>query len=253
VAIHADHQRDEASPARRAAIARRLVVGEAAAVSPDRAAVLELQRQAGNRAVVAALGLAAVGPAKGVLQRISWDDVIDVAQWTNPLTIGQKALRTVTGVELNAWAAAEQAVRASASRIAIPATYYVTAGRYAAANPDDGAILRDAINEEPKHYHGGWLLKANEGAEAITFGNSVFYDRSAPTEETFVHELVHINQYRKLGRAAFVASYFGASLATIIKRAIAGQPIEADRSSPHEEAAYRLEARFKDWRKNNPG
>ena len=252
MATHAEQQRFDASPARRVAITRR-ISGDDHGLSSEHAAVLDLQRLAGNRAVVAALGLAAAGPAKGVLQRIGWDDVIDAVQWTNPLTLGQKALRTVTGVELNTWAAAEQAIRASASRISIPATHYTTAGRYAAANPEDGAILRDAIDVGPKHYSGGWLLKANEGAEAITFGNSVFYDRSAPTEETFVHELVHINQYRKLGRAAFVKSYFGASLATIIKRAIAGQPIEADRSSPHEEAAYRLEARFKDWRGKNPG
>ena len=124
-------------------------------------------------------------------------------------------------------------------------------GEFIAGRPDDGAVIRTAINQEPKHYQGGWLLDAQGGAEAITFGNSAFYKDSPPSEETFIHELVHISQYYKLGRSAFLVSYFGLSLATIIKRAIAGQPIEAMKSSPHERDAYDLETRFKQWRKDN--
>jgi hypothetical protein len=56
--------------------------------------------------------------------------------------------------------------------------------------------------------------------------------------------MVHIDQYDRLGRSAFLASYFGLSLATIIKRAIAGDPIEVMNSSPHEREAYELEKRF---------
>ena len=51
-------------------------------------------------------------------------------------------------------------------------------------------------------------------------------------------------EYDRLGRSAFLASYFGLSLATIIKRAIAGEPIEVMQSSPHEREAYALEKRY---------
>jgi hypothetical protein len=56
--------------------------------------------------------------------------------------------------------------------------------------------------------------------------------------------MVHIDQYERIGRSAFLASYFGLSLATIIKRAIAGEPIQAMKSSPHEKEAYAFEERF---------
>jgi hypothetical protein len=251
VPIHAAPEPPEAIRRRRsAAFVDRVANSEAAAELGGHDAILDLQRTAGNRAVVAALALASAGPARGVLQRISFDDVIGAAEWLNPITFSEKALRTITGVETNPFILAEQAVRASASRITIPATYFATANRFIAARPDDGAVIRTALNQEPKHYQGGWLLDAQGGAGAITFGNSVFYKDSPPSEATFIHELVHISQYYKLGRSAFLVSYFGLSLATIIKRAIAGQPIEAMKSSPHERDAYALELRFKDWQKN---
>lgn len=243
----------DASRQRKAAAAvHRLANSELVAGLGERDTILQLQRTAGNQAVVAALAVAAAGPAKGVLQRIGWDDVWDVAQWMNPATVGQKAIRSITGLEANPWTMAEQAVRVSASQISIPATYYLTAGKFAGANREDGAVILNAINQEPKHYHGGWLLSVQGEAEAITFGNSVFYNTSQPTEATFIHELVHINQYNKLGRSGFLTSYFGLSLATIIKRAIMGEPIEAMQSSPHERDAYALERRFKAWRSANP-
>lgn len=245
--------RPDASRQRKAAaVVHRIANSELVAGVGERDAILDLQRTAGNQAVVAALAVAAAGPAKGILQRIDFDDVIGAAQWLNPVTFGQKAIRTVTGVDLDPFVVAEQAVRASASRISIPLTYFATAGRYAASNPADGAVILDAINQGPKHYKGGLLLKIQGGAAAITFGNSIFYDRSEPTESTFIHELVHIHQYHELGRTAFLTSYFGLSLATIIKRAIAGEPIEAMDSSPHERDAYKLEQRFKSWRAANP-
>lgn len=53
-----------------------------------------------------------------------------------------------------------------------------------------------------------------------------------------------IDQYARLGRQAFLESYFGLSLLTIIKRAIAREPINVMMSSPHEKEAYALEKRF---------
>lgn len=205
--------------------------------------ILELQRTAGNRAVNSAL---APGRERTV-QRVDLEDAVDFLQWTNPFTFGGKALRKLTGVELNLWMAAEQAIRVSATKTSIPAAFVEQLEDYAAHNAADGAILRNALAQGPSHYVGGLLLGGNKDAAAITFGNSVFYG-SQPDVDTYIHELVHVNQYHVLGRTAFVLSYFGLSAATIAKRVLKGEPISAMRSSPHEEQAYQLEVRFKTWR-----
>lgn len=210
---------------------RRSRAPELAGASPDRGAhadvdlLLGLQRTAGNRAVTLALQRQASAGAPAV-QRAGLSDL-------------------VPGVD--AWALAEQAVRASASTHTISELYKNELKRYAEANPEDGRILLSALAQSPSHYQGGALLAAQSGAAAITFGNSIFY-RNDPSLTTFIHEMVHIHQYKVLGREAFVLSYFGASLATIIKRALAGEPIDAMKSSPHEVQAYDLAARFKRWR-----
>ena len=221
--------------------------GSTAARLPLQASrLLELQRTAGNRAVTFALQRS-VDAGSPAVQRLDWEDAVDFLQWTNPLTAGNKALRQFTGVELNTWALAEQAVRASATKISIPELYVDELRKYAAANPADGKILLNALAQAPSHYRGGLLLAAQKDAEAITFGNSIFYGED-PSLATFIHEMVHINQYHVLGRKAFVLSYFGLSLATIIKRVLQGKPVEAMKSSPHEAQAYELEGRFKKWR-----
>jgi len=222
------------------------------------ARILELQRTVGNSAVARALAAARAkaaspsGHPHPKIQRwgLDWDDVVDFVQWTNPLTAGSKAIRHFTGVELNLWEAAEMAVRASATKISIPSTWADKLKAYAAFNPDDGKKLLDALDMGPSHYQGGLLLGGNKDAAAITFGNSIFY--GTPDVDTYVHEMVHIHQYHTLGRTAFLVSYFGLSLATIIKRVLAGQPVDVMKSSPHEQEAYHLEARFKAWRASNP-
>ena len=217
--------------------------GFRALASPE--SVLHLQRTAGNRAVASLLARTPRNAGAVQVQRWpSWEDVVDAVEWTNPLTFSGKLLHKVTGVEPNLWMLAEQAVRASATKISIPQGHIDALKHYAQANTADGRLLLNALDQDPSFYKGGWLLGAQGDAEAITFGNSIFFKDSPPTVRTFVHEMVHIDQYDRLGRSAFLASYFGLSLATIIKRAIAGEPIEVMNSSPHEREAYELEKRF---------
>jgi hypothetical protein len=186
------------------------------------------------------------------LQRLGWEDVVSFYEWTNPLTFSSKLLQTATGVEPNLWFAAEQAVRASATKITVPPEHVANLKRYANAVPDDGEILNDALAQDPSYYEGGWLLSVQGGAEAITFGNSIFFRQSPPDVATYVHEMVHIHQYDKVGRGPFLASYFGLSLATILWRLVRGVPVNIMQSSPHEVAAYQLEKRFGMWLANNP-
>lgn len=156
------------------------------------------------------------------------------------------------GVGLDLFGAAERLARVRASSLAIPARHISDLRRYAAANEDDGKILENALAQGPSCYHGG-LLRQVSGAEAITFGNSIFFRDCPPTSHTYIHEMVHIHQYRMLGRAAFIASYFGMSLATVVSRFVRGLPINSHRSNPYEEQAYQLEERFRAWRARNPG
>ena len=217
--------------------------GSRALASPE--SVLHLQRTAGNRAVASLLARTPRNAGALQVQRWpSWEDVVDAVEWTNPLTFSGKLLHKVTGVEPNLWMLAEQAVRASATKISIPQGHIDALKHYAQANTADGRLLLNALDQDPSFYKGGWLLGVQGDAEAITFGNSIFFKDSPPTVRTFVHEMVHIDQYDRLGRSAFLASYFGLSLATIIKRAIAGEPIEVMNSSPHEREAYELEKLF---------
>ncbi|HRW66698.1 MAG TPA: hypothetical protein P5032_13335 [Candidatus Competibacter sp.] len=183
---------------------------------------------------------------------ISLGDVIDALRWTNPVTFSGKLLQTTVGVEPNLFFVAEQIIRASATRITIPIGHILTLKRYANANPGDGKILNNALAQEPSYYRDGWLLSVNGTADAMTFGNSIFFRQAVPSVDTYIHEMVHIDQYDRAGRTAFLTSYFGLSLATIIWRVIRGHAINAMSSSPHEKAAYGLERRFSTWITKNP-
>lgn len=186
------------------------------------------------------------------LSRISLGDVIDALRWTNPVTFSGKLLQTTIGVEPNLFFVAEQIIRASATSIRIPSGHVRALTRFANANPGDGKILNNALAQDPSYYRGGWLLSVNGAADAITFGNSIFFSQAVPSVDTYVHEMVHIDQYDRAGRTAFLTSYFGLSLATIIWRVIQGHAINVMSSSPHEKAAYQLQDRFKSWIAQNP-
>lgn len=182
---------------------------------------------------------------------ISLSDFIGVWRWTNPITFQGKLLQTAFGIEPDLLFVAEQIIRRTATRIVIPLGHTIARSRYAQANPADGRILNNAVAQEPSYFIGGWLLNANSDAEAMTFGNSVFF-RSHPDMSTYVHELVHIDQYDRVGRFVYLSTYFGISVPTIVKRVFAGQPLNVMNSNPYEAAAYDLEARFRAWIAKNP-
>jgi hypothetical protein len=240
-----EHATDRATPPARDGLRARRPAGPGVPRAPE--ALLDLQRTAGNRAVGSYLARTPTTAESVGLQRWhwpDWEDAVDAYEWVNPLTAPGKALQKLTGVEPSVWAVAEQGVRASATKITIPQGHIEALKRYANAHDADGRILLNALDQDPSFYKGGWLLDLQDDAEAITFGNSIFFSSSPPSARTFVHEMVHIDQYARLGRAAFLESYFGLSLLTIIKRAIAREPLNVMMSSPHEQEAYALEKRF---------
>src|SRR5262245_60559446 len=106
--------------------------------------------------------------------KISAGDVFwGAIRWTNPMTFTSKLIQTVTGFEPDKWSVAEGVVRLSADKIAIPPGHVTALKRYANANPDDGEVLNDALDEDPSFYTGGWLLSVVSSAKAITLGKSI--------------------------------------------------------------------------------
>src|SRR5512132_4453293 len=116
--------------------------------SPE--SVLQLQRTAGNRAVTALLARTPLTADSLQVQRWpSWEDVVDAIEWTNPLTFSGKVLHKATGIEPNLWMLAEQAVRASATKITMPQGHIDALKAYAQANKADGRILLNALDQDP--------------------------------------------------------------------------------------------------------
>ena len=133
-----------------------------------------------------------------------------------------------------------------ASPIKIDEYYLKKLIEYSGDNLLDGAVLMGGLLRLPTYYDGGWILDIQKGATAMTLNTSVFVSGSLSIK-TYVHEMVHVWQYGQLGVPAFLASYFGLSALTIVKRMINQESLEMMRSSPHEEQAYNLADRFSAW------
>lgn len=133
----------------------------------------------------------------------------------------------------------------SARRVRIPAHFTRKVVRYSRANPRDGRILMAALRRRPRFYRGGWILRLQRGAAAMTLGRRIFFRTLTPT--IYAHELVHVVQYRRLGVTGFLISYFGLSALTVLRRLIQRKPLNVMQSSPHEREAYAVGRRFAAW------
>ena len=145
------------------------------------------------------------------------------------------------------WAAVVASNIAVASKVNVPAGYTSQLNSYAAANTDDGAKLTAGLANSPDYYTGGWILDVQTGAKAITLGSAVFVNGSLDVD-TYVHEMVHVNQYGVLGPTLFLTSYFGLSAMEIARRLVKHLPLDPMSSSPQESEAYAIEGRFRTWR-----
>ena len=137
----------------------------------------------------------------------------------------------------------------SARLVRVPPHFYQKVNQYALVNTKDGAKLKAALRRNPKFYRGGWILKIQRGAAAMTLGRKIFFKTLTP--DIFAHELVHVWQYKKMGAIGFLASYFGLSAYTVLKRAIQRKPLNVMDSSQHERQAYAIGNRFASWCKTN--
>lgn len=139
---------------------------------------------------------------------------------------------------------------AVARRIQIPASFPQRLLEYAGHNPSDGEILRAGLRRNPRFYTGGWILKLQPKAGAMTLDRHIFVKEGSFSLSTYIHEMVHVAQYGKVGVSAFLTSYFGMSAFTIVKRWLQRKPVDEMKSSPHEIQAYNIESRFTNWCRN---
>lgn len=134
-----------------------------------------------------------------------------------------------------------------ARRLSVPSEYTDLVRRYIAANANDGAWLARGLKARPRFHTGGWILTLQPNAAAMTLDNDVFVKDGSLPVRLYVHELVHVGQYKVFGRTAFLTTYFGLSAATIASRLIRRKPLEPMKSSPHEKSAYAIDRRFAAW------
>jgi hypothetical protein len=212
--------------------------------SADQAAqILQLQRTAGNRAVTA------------MIQRFGWGDAWDIVK--GPVwRVGE--LSGVFGVaggpiaDYGLSTAFEQVVasnRKAARKYDIPQNYIDSVKVYATMVPEDGKILLAALARKPRFHVGGWILDIQSGAEAMTLDNDVFCVKE-PSLDTFVHELVHVKQYKDVGPIKFLANYFGQIGFEALKALILREEMDPFTASSYEKEGYALEQRFKYWREH---
>lgn len=186
---------------------------------------LRLQRTAGNQATTQ------------MLQRFSLSDLVS------------------PGLEFafteGVWETYVATNRAQARFFPVPEAWRQLAGEYSLQNPDDGKWIRDGITRMPDFWLGGGIVvQAGSATHAITLNRDVFMNPDAsgePNVDTFVHELIHVAQYGKLGVLGFLGSY-GAEFG---KGFVDGN-FDSDaayHNIRHEQAASTIEGRFSTWRR----
>ncbi len=116
------------------------------------------------------------------------------------------------------------------------------------ADPEVGASDKEWIaagrSRNPRYYEGGKVLKLQPAAGAMTLDDCVFVRPGEWTAGIYVHEMVHVGQYGRMGPARFLAAYFGSSAVEITRRLVGGRPVAVMTSSRLESDAYRIGNRF---------
>lgn len=143
--------------------------------------------------------------------------------------------------------------RGGASTITVPEKQESRVRKFAADNPVDGAILLRAFDRTPRFHRGGWIMNLQPGAAAMTLDSYVFIPRHDQLSlATYVHELVHVWHYGRLGPLGFLEAYFGVGAEEVLQRMQKREPLNPSDASPLEEAAFALEARFVEWDRTHP-
>jgi len=96
----------------------------------------------------------------------------------------------------------------------------------------------------PTWHEGGLILDIQTGAGAMTLDTHIFVRPGQWNESTYVHELVHAEQYAALGKADFLLGYTGTTAVELVRRFTAGEKLDPMTASVLENEAYAIEERF---------
>jgi hypothetical protein len=147
--------------------------------------------------------------------------------------------------------------RAEATEIRKPAAHVHDMARWVEETDKDDKIipkyaLQAARSKDVRFHIGGSILDLVPDAEAMTLGDDVFMRHGTPTPPTFVHELIHVAQYRLLGVSGFLTRYFGESALDVVRQWLRGEPIDPYKTSSLECAAFGYEDAFRRWASLDP-
>jgi peptidoglycan hydrolase-like protein with peptidoglycan-binding domain len=206
----------------------------------------------------------------GIVGPETWPRLFDAAIAPPPALISAETLRfapaslvtflrcVVTEVPvpsdapiLPAWGAVVASNVAGSTPIKVPGAFVTKLFAYARSRVFDGVVLVGGFLRCPEFRAGGVILTLQPHAGAITLDRTIFV-RGSLSIDTFVHELVHVLQYRVLTITGFLTTYFGSAAATIVAGWIRGVPVSAMRANPHEDQAYTIESRFSAWHATHP-
>jgi hypothetical protein len=134
----------------------------------------------------------------------------------------------------------------SAKPMPVPVRFKKLLAGYAVHNPNDGKWLLMGYKRRPIFYRGGWILKFQSQAGAMTLDTHVFVGEKF-TPSVYVHEMVHVAQYKIFGISGFLSTYFSSSAITILDRWRRGVPLDPVTSSFLENDAHAIANRFATW------
>jgi hypothetical protein len=137
--------------------------------------------------------------------------------------------------------------RATSTPISVPPEFRNELVDFASDGLAEDLLLLDALERQPRFHIGGAILDLQPGAQAMTLDRDVFVDGTLDVG-TYVHEMVHVAQYGKLGALRFLTLYFGETTARLLWHLVNDIPFDEFRASVLERQAYAVEERFARWR-----
>ena len=136
--------------------------------------------------------------------------------------------------------------RATSTPLSVPPEFHNQLVDFASESLEEDLVLLKALDRVPNFHTGGAILELQPDASAMTLDRDVFV-RGTLDAATYVHEMVHVAQYGKLGPLRFLELYFGETGGRLALHLLYDLPFDPFRASVLERQAYAIERRFVRW------
>lgn len=194
------------------------------------AELLKLQQTAGNRAVT--------GLVSGrSLQRWGLTEMI------KDLVVHQDPWRQLRKL----FAKVVEKSRDTSTPFSVPLEFENELLDFVSEGLAEDRLLLEALKRQPRFHSGGYILMFQPQAEAMTLDRDVFVEGPL-SAATYVHEMVHVAQYGRLGPLRFLTLFFGETAAKIAWHFLHDLPFDPFKLSALERQAYAIQERFERWR-----